>query len=441
VTAAAGSQPHPTLRVRAATLEVRSGPDAGASARVESPSFRVGTGDSADLRLTDKTVSREHLRLWLDAHGLRVQDDGSRNGTWIGAARVQSVLLTADTVLRVGETAIAVRLDPGPSELPISADAAFGDAIGVSGAMRHVFALLGRAAGSDVTVLLEGESGVGKDVLASALHRASKRADGPFVAVDCGAIPENLIESELFGHERGAFTGAVKPREGLISQAGGGTLFLDEIGELPLVLQPKLLRVLERREVRPLGGRDLESVDVRIVAATNRHLLGAVADGTFRRDLYYRLAVARIVVPPLRDRADDIVPLATAFLRAITGDPASVVPADLAALLVAYAWPGNVRELRNVIDRYALFGARDAHGLFDAGSAGAGAEDLSVLPFEEARRRAIDRFEQFYVPRVLERAQNSMARAAELAGVARQSFYRMAERVGLHRGKSEDDEG
>jgi transcriptional regulator with PAS, ATPase and Fis domain len=399
----------------------------------------VGTGPTADLRLTDKTVSREHVRLSLDAQGLRVEDDGSRNGTWVGGARIQAVLLTADTALRLGDTTLAVRLDPGPSELPLSAEGAFGDAIGISAAMRHVFALLGRAASSDVTVLFEGESGVGKDVLANALHKSSKRAEGPFVAIDCGAIPENLIESELFGHRRGAFTGAVKEREGLLVQARGGTVFLDEIGELPLALQPKLLRVLEQREVRPLGAHEVESVDARIVAATNRRLLGAVAEGTFRQDLYYRLAVARIVVPPLRDRPDDIVPLATAFLRTLTGDKTSVLPADLAALLVSYAWPGNVRELRNVMDRYALFGIRDAHGLFDSHAAGGTGEDLSALPFEEARRRAIDRFERFYVPRVLERAGNNMARAAGLAGVARPSFYRMVERVGLKRSKGEDE--
>jgi transcriptional regulator with PAS, ATPase and Fis domain len=429
-----------TLRIRAATLEVQSGVDAGRTARVEATSFVVGSGDTADFRMTDTTVSREHLRLTLDDAGLRVKDEGSRNGTFIGAARVMHAILTADTVLRLGESTVAVRLDSGPSEIVISERSEFGGAIGVSPAMRHVFAMLERAARSDVTVLLEGESGVGKDVLSHALHVESPRAEGPFVAVDCGAIPANLIESELFGHVKGAFTGADRPREGLIAQADGGTLFLDEIGELPMDLQPKLLRVLETREVRPIGARDVQSVNVRVVAATNRKLGEAVAAGAFRKDLFYRLAVARITVPPLRDRPEDVAPLARAFLaRSGAGEE---LPHDLAGLMATYAWPGNVRELRNVIERYALLGLRDPSGLFDASLAAASdvaGEDLSLFPLHEARRRAIDAFERAYVPRVLERAGGVMARAAELAGVARPSFYRMLERLRLRGDLPQDD--
>lgn len=439
-TAAVANRPQASLPIVAATLEVSRGPDVGMSARVEAPSFVIGSGAATDFRLTDKTVSREHVRLTLDSAGLRVRDEASRNGTWIGGARLQSAVLTTDTLLRLGETTIAVRLDASPTELPVSAKSEFGSAIGVSPAMRHVFALLERAARSNVTVLLEGESGVGKDVLAHALHAESSRAQGPFVAVDCGAIPPNLIESELFGHSKGAFTGATHAREGLIPQAHGGTLFLDEIGELPIELQPKLLRVLESREVRPVGGRGASVVDVRIVAATNRRLLEVVASGAFRKDLFYRLAVARVVVPPLRDRPEDVLPLALAFLRATTQDPRTDLPADLAALFVAYTWPGNVRELRNVIDRYALLGLRDARGLFDGAPGGASApsDDLSLLPLHEARRRALDTFEQAYIPRVLARAGGVVARAADLAGVARPSFYRILERLNVPR--SDDEE-
>jgi transcriptional regulator with PAS, ATPase and Fis domain len=423
-----------------ATLEVQRGPDAGKSARLESPSFVVGTAESADLRLTDKTVSREHLRITLDPAGLKVRDDASRNGTWIGGVRVHAAVLTSDTTLRLGTTTLAIRLDAGPTPLAVSEGTQFGGALGVSAAMRHVFAVLERAARSDVTLLLEGESGVGKDVLAHAVHAVSARVDGPFVAIDCGAIPANLLESELFGHVRGAFTGATDARQGLMAQAHGGTLFLDEIGELPIDLQPKLLRALEQREVRPVGGRDATKVDVRIVAATNRRLLEAVESGAFRRDLFYRLAVARVVVPPLRDRPEDVVPLATAFLRAATGDAARELPADLEALLVHHAWPGNVRELRNVIDRYAHLGLEDARGLFDdaRGQAIGAIDDLSRLPLHEARRRALDDFERAYVPRVLARAGGVVAKAAELAGVARPSFYRMLERV--KPGGDRDDE-
>ncbi|HEX8792075.1 MAG TPA: sigma 54-interacting transcriptional regulator [Polyangiaceae bacterium] len=430
-----------TLRVHAATLDVASGPDAGRQARVDRPTFVVGSGPGADLRLTDGAVSREHVRLSLEPAGVRVRDEGSKNGTWIGGLRVTEVLLTADTAIELGKTRLLVRVEAAPLDLPLSASASFGDAIGVSATMRHLFAVLERGAQSDVTVLLEGESGVGKEVLARAVHARSGRAAGPFVALDCGAIPAGLVESELFGHERGAFTGATHTRSGVFQDADGGTLFLDEIGELPVELQPKLLRVLETREVRPVGGRGARQVDVRIVAATNRRLAEAAAAGEFRLDLFYRLAVARVVVPPLRDRREDIVPLARAFLRSATGDARVELPADLAAMLESYAWPGNVRELRNVIERWALLGLRDARALFDAGGLAAGAgggttEDLSHLPYHEARRIVLERFERAYLPRVLENAGGVIARAAESAQVARPSFYRMLQRIG--RGSEED---
>ena len=421
----------PMLRVHAATVAVTAGADAGRQARIDRPTFVIGTGDGADLQLSDGAVSREHVRLSLSPAGVHVRDTGSKNGTWIGAMRVSDVTLTADTVIEVGKSQLALHIEAGPLDLPLSASASFGDAIGVSAAMRHLFAVLERAARSDVTVLLEGESGVGKEVLARAVHAQSPRAEGPFVAVDCGAIPAGLIESELFGHERGAVTGATLARLGVFEQADGGTLFLDEIGELPLELQPKLLRVLESREVRAVGGRGARAVDVRVDAATNRRLAEAANKNEFRRDLFYRLAVARVTIPPLRDRPEDIAPLARAFLRSATGDAAAELPPDLSAMLASYAWPGNVRELRNVIERYALLGLRDRGGLFDGSQpVGAGTQpDLSHLPFHEARRQTLDRFERAYIPKVLERAGGVVSRAAEIAEVARPSFYRMMERL------------
>jgi len=302
-------------------------------------------------------------------------------------------------------------------------------------AMRHLFAVLERAAATDVTVLIEGESGTGKDVLAHAIHDRSPRAQGSLVTVDCGAIPPMLIESELFGHVRGAFTGAESARQGAFEQAHGGTLFLDEIGELPLDLQPKLLRAIDRREIRPLGADGSpRPVDVRIVAATNRRLAEAVHAGEFRGDLFYRLAVARTVVPPLRDRREDIVPIATELLRAALRDPSAELPADLAALLRSYTWPGNVRELRNVIDRHALLGLRDTTALFDGpadASAPSSRDALFDLPLHEARRRVVEELERAYVPKVLERAGGVVTRAAELAQVARPTFYRILDRLRL----------
>jgi transcriptional regulator with PAS, ATPase and Fis domain len=249
------------------------------------------------------------------------------------------------------------------------------------------------------------------------------------VVVDCGAIPENLIESELFGHERGAFTGAEHARKGVFEEANGGTLFLDEIGELPLEMQPKLLRALEAREVRPIGARAPRPIDVRIIAATSRRLAEAARTGEFRSDLFYRLAVARVTVPPLRDRPEDVLPIARAMLRVLAKDPLVEIPADLASMLEAYTWPGNVRELRNVVERWAALGRLD-RTMFDPLEAQNTAEDdLATLPYHEARKIVLDRFEEKYLPRVLVRANGVVARAAELAQVARPSFYRMLERI------------
>ncbi len=420
----------PSLRVHAAEVSVTSGADAGRALRIEHPTFVIGTGPGADLRLTDASVSREHLRVSLEPDGVRIRDAGSKNGTWLGAVRVTDVLLTSTASVQVARTMLSFRVDAGQIDLPLSREPSFGGAIGVSTAMRHLFALLERVADSEVTVLLEGESGVGKEVLATAIHAKSPRADRPFVAVDCGAIPAGLIESELFGHERGAFTGAEKARLGVFEQANGGTLFLDEIGELPLDMQPKLLRVLEQREVRPVGSRDVRKIDVRVIAATNRRLAEAAQKNEFRKDLFYRLAVARVTVPPLRDRPDDIIPLARAFLRTLTGHETAEIPADLAALLTSYSWPGNVRELRNAMERHTLLDARDPATLFD-GATGSARQDLSSLPLREARRIALERFEADYVPRVLARANGVVSKAAQLAEVARPSFYRMLERLRL----------
>jgi DNA-binding NtrC family response regulator len=305
-----------------------------------------------------------------------------------------------------------------------------------------VFALLEKAARTDVTVLIEGESGVGKEVLAHGLHLESARAAEPFVAVDCTSIPAGLAESELFGHVRGAFTGATSDHQGFAEQANGGTLFLDELGELPLDIQAKLLRMLEAREVRPVGARGSRKIDIRVVAATNKRLAEAVQRGEFRKDLYYRLAVARVVVPPLRDRPEDIVPLATAFFRRTTGRPDAQLAADIVSMFVSYRWPGNVRELRNVVERHALLGLREEGGLFDELGAGGAAKespyegpgaDVLDLDFHQARRLVLERFEHAYLTSALARAGGVVTKAAELAGVARPSFHRMLERLGVER--------
>ena len=422
------------IAIRAARLEVTEGPDLGLVARVASPVFVIGTGELADMRLTDPTVSREHLRLHVSDTGLMLRDEGSRNGTWIGGLRIHHAGIASDVRIKLGSTAITITVDAEVSSVPVSASGRFGEAIGGSTAMRLVFALLQRAAPTELTILLEGESGVGKEVLARSIHTQSSRVNGPFVAVDCGAIPAHLVESELFGHVRGSFTGATSDRGGLFAEADGGTLFLDEIGELPLDMQPKLLRVIEQREVRRVGENRPRPINVRILAATNRQLTGAVARGEFREDLLYRLSVVRVNVPPLRDRREDILSLARAFLVTATSDKNAQLPPDIEGMLLAYAWPGNVRELRNCVQRFAALGARDRATLLATSDSTTSplledGEDLSELPYHEARQRIVERFERSYVSGVLEKCEGVVVKAAEHAGIGRASFYRMLERL------------
>jgi transcriptional regulator with PAS, ATPase and Fis domain len=426
------NKPASVSRVKGVTILVTKGPDQGRTVTIEQPSFVIGVGEAADFRLKDPGVSREHVRFTLQPNGVRVKDGGSKNGTYLGGARIHEVTLTADTAIVIGGTTLGVSLS-SDLELPLSQNDRFGEAIGTSAIMRHLFSILEKAAVSDLTILLEGESGVGKDVLARAVHQKSARHDGPFAVADCSAIPENLIESELFGHERGAFTGADQARKGVFEEANGGTLFLDEIGELPLEMQPKLLRALEAREVRPVGARAARPIDVRVIAATNRRLAEAARTGEFRSDLFYRLAVVKVTVPPLRERAEDILPIARAMLRVLKHDAFAELPADFGAMLQAYSWPGNVRELRNVMERHAALGEKE--GLFDHAKAVAMSadEELSLLPYHEARKIVVDRFEEQYVPRLLERAENNLSRAADLANIARPSLYRMLERVGYQK--------
>ncbi len=409
------------LRVRAASLEVTAGPDAGKRARVDRPVLVVGTGRAADLVLTDDTVSREHVRISLGEAGVRLVDEGSKNGTWTGTTRVADVTLTADTTITVGATTLALRIEPETTDIHLSARSRFGGAVGVSDSMRHVFSALERAAEADVAVLIEGEPGVGKQTLARAVHETSPRAAGPFVMVDCAALSPALLEDELFGHAKGAIEPEGDAREGALELARGGTLHLRDVDALPPELQPRVERALEAA-----------GPAVRVVATTEHH---ASDLGEFRKSLLLRLSVARVRVPPLRDRLDDVLPIAEALLRMHTGDASSALPRDLAAMLTTYRWPGNVRELENVVLRYAALGARDREGLFGSGATRAmtpdGAallNDLAMLPYHDARRHLLERFEQTYIESVLERAGGVVAKAAELAGVARPSFYRMVER-------------
>jgi len=432
--------------VLSAELFVVDGPDAGRRLRLWEGLARIGTAPSNDFQLTDPTVSRLHAELRLAQNGILVRDAGSTNGTIIDGLQIMEATVGAGATIRVGGTTIRVEVGEEPMFIEVSPRDQFGDLVGTSIDMRRIFGILERVAPTEATVLLQGETGTGKDVAARAIHAASSRADGPFVAVDCGAIAENLIESELFGHVRGAFSGAVSDRQGAFEEANGGTLFFDEIGELPLSLQPKLLRCLETRTVRRVGANTPRPVDVRVIAATNRHLPAEVNAGTFREDLYYRLAVVTVEMPPLRARREDVIVIARHFYRRYRG-PDAELPTSLIATLVSREWRGNVRELRNFIERSVSMGtpSQPPPPMLEGQPPVTGAlgplEALvpSNLPLREARDWWVDQFEASYVKAVLQRAGGNVTRAAELAGVNRRHFLRMMVRVGLRAPAGDDD--
>ena len=315
--------------------------------------------------------------------------------------------------------------------------------VGTSNSMRRMRSALDRLAGQDVSILIQGESGTGKELVARALHERGARRVKRFVALNCGAIPESLIDSELFGHSKGAFTGATSDRPGVFVEADGGTLFLDEIGDMPIGVQARLLRVLQESEVRPVGASTERKVDVRVIAATHVDLTHAVEQGRFRQDLFYRLNVVVLAVPPLRERLDDLPLLAAHFLRKHGGaEPPSLSPDALEAM-AGYAWPGNVRELENavmhaialhhneVIGPESLPASITQRGMPTGTGASALRDDVELQPLTEAKRRASAQFEKRYLVAAMERAKGSVSEAARLAGLDRTNFRRLLQRHGL----------
>jgi two-component system, NtrC family, response regulator GlrR len=395
-------------------LVVVVGPDTGKERVAEGPELTIGTAPSSDLVLTDPTVSRHHCAIEAGPRGFHLRDLGSTNGTRLGHHFVDSIYLGGEAVISLGTTAVKFEiLDETVRERLVSGEN-FASILGRSAPMRRIFTLLPRLAASDATILVDGETGTGKTLLAEAIHQASPRARGPFIAVDCGSIPPTLIESELFGHEQGAFTGAVSTRIGAFETARGGTLFLDEVGELPLDMQPKLLRVLESRQIKRVGGTHPMTLDVRVIAATNRDLREAVNAGSFRSDLFYRLNVVRLHVPPLRERRDDIALLVDHFFRQFSGQPDAAAPPALVMALERQAWPGNVREVRAAVERAVLLGdPRDP-----ASSPSTGLPDLPLdldVPYRVAKQQIVDHWERSYLTELLRQARGSITRAARRA--------------------------
>ena len=413
--------------VRACTLEVLEGPDAGKRIRVAAQRVRIGR-ERADLELSDKRVSALHAEIELDARGYRLRDLGSTNGTFVAGVRVLDAYLPRDAVIEVGDDRIRFGVEASSVELPLHDEPRLAGMLGRSPVMRRLFADLDRIAATDATVLITGETGVGKERVAEAIHERSARSAGPFVVLDCGAVPPQLFEAQLFGHEQGAFTDAKKAAPGVFELAEGGTVFLDEIGELPLELQSRLLRVVETRSVRRLGGQKTRELDVRVLAATNRDLATEVNRHTFRSDLYYRLSVVEVHVPPLRERPEDVELLVQHFREEIDPKGRGSLPPDFLGWARTHPWPGNVRQLRNAVERALTLGPSMSVPPPAPGTTTA--IDLAV-PFREAKQRVVDDFDRRYITALLSKHQGNVSAAARAAGLDRMSIYKAIQRLGL----------
>jgi DNA-binding NtrC family response regulator len=419
-------------------LRVIGGPDAGLEADLPPIGAVIGADPSADVVLADEAVSGRHCAVVPTATGFDVRDLESRNGTLLDGVTITRAAVPVGAVLRLGRSLVQLMPAEEAVDLPPSEADRFGELIGTSLAMRQIYALLERASQSAASILFLGESGTGKELAARAIHDASPRSGGPFVVFDCGAATDTLIESDLFGHVRGAFTGAQLDRQGAFAAAHGGTLFLDEIGDLPLPLQPKLLRMLEAGEVTPLGSRKTERYDVRVVAATHRDLFAEIGRGGFRGDLYYRLAVVEAHLPPLRARLEDLPELVLKFLDRAGATHVRTVGGPNLDRLAAYHWPGNIRELRNVITRAVALSAPDAD--FDSMAIllrpSRAAEDSAPRakadrPFHDAKAEVVARFERDYLTDLMRRAEGNISEAARMAGVERKYLYKLLDKYGL----------
>jgi DNA-binding NtrC family response regulator len=414
-------------------LLVVSGPDFGKQLVLRDGDYLVGKTPAADLVLTDGAVSREHLRVRVVRGAVRLEDSQSSNGSFFGGMRFEAIEVRPGAIIRIGRTDLQVAAASEAAPLRPSEQRSFGELYGESLSMRQAFGLLERAASGDADVLLQGATGTGKDLAAEALHQAGPRSHRPFVICDLAAVAPGLIESDLFGHVRGAFTGAANDRAGAFERANGGTIFLDEVGDLPLDLQPRLLRALERRQVKRMGGDLYQTVDVRVVAATHKNLDEAVKAGRFREDLYHRLAVVTVALPPLRERLEDIPGLIDRILQRL-GVPAKrdvFLTSETQLLLRIYHWPGNVRELRNVVERAVKLGTPPSVPSNPQELAADASKDAADLPFKEAKDRLVVAFERDYLTDLMRRCENNVSQAAREAGIARVYLHRLLQKHGL----------
>ena len=416
--------------LKQARLIVLKGKNAGKEILLRKTPFSIGTLQDNDLALTDQTVSRKHAVVEEKSGRYVLSDLSSTNGTFLDGVRVREAFLAPGCVIRLGHTEIFFSDREEQTGSGKSNTTGFGKLLGVSPPMQELYGILERVSPTDVTVLIEGETGTGKELAARAIHDSSRRRNGPFIVVDCGAVAPNLIESELFGHEKGAFTDAVRLRQGAFELADDGTIFLDEIGELSLDLQPKLLRALDQRMYKRVGAERPESCNVRVISATNRDLEKEVKAGRFREDLFYRLSVVRICMPPLRKRKEDIAALADHLLAGISreiGKNISGLSPEAAAALNTYAWPGNVRELKNILERAAALSTSsriEVRDLFLSDKKSSNTLDgLSGKTLEEIEKAAIRA--------TLQSVNGNKTEAAKMLGIAYSTLYEKMKKYAL----------
>ncbi|MBI5548579.1 MAG: sigma 54-dependent Fis family transcriptional regulator [Deltaproteobacteria bacterium] len=427
---------HSGLPIETLQAKIVAGPDAGLELCADSDVITVGTAAGNDLRLSDETVSRYHVDLVRQGAHVLVCDHGSTNGTLVNQVRIERAAVPPETVLTLGRTQLKVA-EGKRGAVEVCQAQTLAGLHGQSAVMRRMMALVERLAKTDTSVLVQGESGTGKELVARAIHDLSGRRGQPFVTVDCGTLSPTLIASHLFGHERGAFTGAERQHQGAFERANGGTVYLDEIGELPAEMQANLLGVLERKRFSRLGGSGEIRVNVRLVCATNRDLRADVNDGSFRLDLFYRVAVATLLVPPLRERVEDIPLLAEHFMHELgyAGRAENLVSPATMDLLCRHRWPGNVRELRNVLEATLALGEPPA---FDGAVAEEEEPEAVVhlqpvlgLPYKEARSRLLDKFERHYLRDLLQNAGGNVSEAARKAEMDRTYLSSLIRKHGL----------
>ena len=439
-----GEQPT-TLVLAKCKLAVLEGSDSGKEVTMDRGTVTIGSDENCDLCLKDDTVSRHHAEIHFQKDGYLLKDLDSTNGTFVNSLKVKEIFITTGSTIRFGKTKVKFIPQDEKIEIYPSTQEKFSGIIGKSLPLRKIYGILEKVAPTNVTVVVMGETGTGKEMVAQAIHDNSQRAKRPFVVFDCSAVQENLIESELFGHERGSFTGATTTRQGAFEMANGGTIFLDEIGELGLDMQPKLLRALEKGEIKRVGADVPRKVDVRVVAATNRDLKAEAKQGRFREDLYFRLSVVQVHLPALRKRVEDIGMLVNHFIElnnrggAERSKHVTGVDADAMQAIKDYRWPGNVRELKNVIDRSISLTDNTELKLEDLPEY---VREQSVVttspkirgdvPFKEAKEEWVETFEKDYIVDLLKRNDLNISKAAKQAGIDRKSVQRLLKKYNLN---------